>query len=60
LNSSTTIFWKTAKCLLLDVFENVPPGESKKLEEKIRSTLRKFFRKILGRDPIVVPLVIRV
>ncbi len=49
-----------AKCLLLDVFENVPPGESKKLEEKIRSTLRKFFRKILGRDPIVVPLVIRV
>ncbi len=49
-----------AKCLLLDVFENIPPGESKKLEEKIRSTLRKFFRKILGRDPIVVPLVIKV
>ncbi|WP_291321854.1 ribonuclease J [Desulfonatronospira sp.] len=49
-----------AKCLLLDVFENVPPGEIKKLEEKIRSTLRKFFRKILGRDPIVVPLAIKV
>ncbi len=49
-----------AKCLLLDLYENVPPGENRKLEEKIRSTLRKFFRKILGRDPIVVPLVIKV
>jgi len=49
-----------AKCLLLDIFENVPPGDSKKLEEKIRSTLRKFFRKILGRDPIVIPLAIKV
>ncbi len=49
-----------AKCLLLDLFEDIPPGATKKLEEKARSTLRKFFRKILDRDPIVIPLVIRV
>ncbi|RQD56940.1 ribonuclease J [Desulfonatronovibrio magnus] len=49
-----------AKCLVLDVFEDIPPGASKKLEEKARSTLRRFFRKILDRDPIVIPLIIKV
>ncbi|XPV75253.1 MAG: ribonuclease J [Desulfovibrio sp.] len=47
-----------AKCLLLDVYENVPPGQTKKLEERVRSSLRKFFRKVLERDPVVVPLII--
>jgi len=49
-----------AKCLLLDIFEDTPPGANKKLEEKSRSTLRRFFRKILDRDPIVIPLIIKV
>ncbi|WP_028575181.1 ribonuclease J [Desulfonatronovibrio hydrogenovorans] len=49
-----------AKCLVLDIFEDIPPGATKKLEEKTRSTLRRFFRKILERDPIVIPLVIKV
>ncbi len=49
-----------AKCLVLDVFEETRPGATKKLEEKSRSTLRKFFRKILDRDPIVIPLIIKV
>ncbi|MFN2342624.1 MAG: ribonuclease J [Desulfonatronovibrio sp.] len=49
-----------AKCLVLDIFENLPPGATKKLEEKTRSTLRRFFRKILERDPIVIPLIIKV
>ncbi len=47
-----------AKCLLLDVYENVPPGNTEKLKERVRSTLRKFFRKVLERDPVVVPLII--
>ena len=47
-----------AKCLLLDVFENVPPGQTQKLEEKVRSTLRRFFRKVLDRDPVVVPVIL--
>ena len=49
-----------AKCLVLDIFEDLPPGATKKLEERSRSTLRRFFRKILDRDPIVMPLIIKV
>ncbi len=47
-----------AKCIVLDIFENVPPGQSDLLTERIRSALRRFFRKVLERDPVVVPLVI--
>lgn len=49
-----------AKCIVLDVHENIAPGETVKLKERIRSALRRFFRKVLGRDPVVVPLVITV
>lgn len=51
-------FIEDAKCIVLDVFENIPPGETKKLKERIRSALRRFFRKVLDRDPVVVPLII--
>ena len=47
-----------AKCLILDLYESMPPGETKKLKERIRSSLRRFFRKVLDRDPVVVPLVL--
>ena len=47
-----------AKCIVLDIFENIPPGNPDKLKERIRSSLRRFFRKILERDPVVVPMVI--
>ncbi len=49
-----------AKCLLLDIYEDMPPGATRKLEEKARSTLRRFFRRVLDRDPVVIPLIIRV
>ncbi|QJB58099.1 ribonuclease J [Pseudodesulfovibrio sp. zrk46] len=49
-----------AKCIVLDVHENIAPGETQKLKERIRSALRRFFRKVLGRDPVVVPLVISI
>ena len=49
-----------AKCIVLDVYENIAPGETTKLKERIRSALRRFFRKVLGRDPVVVPLVISI
>jgi len=49
-----------AKCIVLDVHENIKPGETAKLKERIRSALRRFFRKVLGRDPVVVPLVISI
>ncbi len=46
-----------AKCLVLDAIEGYPPGDIDKLQDRIRSSLRRFFRKILDRDPIVVPVV---
>jgi ribonuclease J len=49
-----------AKCIVLEVYENVPPGNVKKLKERLRSSLRRFFRKVLERDPVVVPLVINI
>jgi len=47
-----------AKCIILDIYENTPPHEPKKMEERIRSVLRKFFKKVLGRDPITIPIVL--
>ncbi|MGE4293216.1 MAG: ribonuclease J [Desulfovibrio sp.] len=49
-----------AKCIVLEVYENIPPGNLKKLKERLRSSLRRFFRKVLERDPVVVPLVISI
>ncbi|SHN63233.1 ribonuclease J [Desulfovibrio litoralis] len=46
-----------AKCLILDVFENDPHASVDKLQDKIRSSLRRFFKKILERDPIIVPVI---
>ncbi len=47
-----------AQCIILDIFENIPPGEVVKLKDRIRSSLRRFFRKVLERDPVVLPVVI--
>jgi ribonuclease J len=46
-----------AKCLVLDAIEGYPPGDLEKLQERIRSSLRRFFRNILDRDPVIVPVV---
>ncbi len=46
-----------AKCLVLDAIEGYPTGDADKLAERIRSSLRRFFRKVLERDPIVVPVI---
>jgi ribonuclease J len=46
-----------AKCLVLDSVEGHPPGDMDKLQERIRANLRRFFRKILDRDPIIVPAI---
>ncbi|NJB67829.1 ribonuclease J [Desulfobaculum xiamenense] len=49
-----------AKCIVLDIFENVQPGDTSKLKERIRSSLRRFFRRVIDRDPVVVPLVMQI
>jgi ribonuclease J len=46
-----------AKCLVLDEIEAARPGQLSRLQENIRSSLRRFFRRVLERDPIVVPVI---
>lgn len=46
-----------AKCLVLDHLETMAPFDLPKLQDRIRSSLRRFFRDVLDRDPIVVPIV---
>lgn len=49
-----------AQCIVLDIVEDNPKAPVQKLEERIRSSLRSFFRNILDRDPIVIPLIARI
>jgi ribonuclease J len=49
-----------SKCIVLDVFETTTPGDEAKLKERIRSSLRRFFRKVLERDPVVLPLIMSI
>ncbi|TVR01369.1 MAG: ribonuclease J [Desulfovibrionales bacterium] len=49
-----------SKCLILDVFESNPKASPKKNAERVRMALRSFFRKVLHRDPVVLPLVVSV
>ncbi|WP_291441302.1 ribonuclease J [Desulfovibrio sp.] len=46
-----------AKCLVLDEIEAARPGQLNRMQEGIRSSLRRFFRRVLERDPVVVPII---
>ncbi len=47
-----------AKCLVLDLFEEgIANFAPQRLGERIRSSMRSFFRKVVGRDPVVVPVI---
>lgn len=46
-----------SRCLILEALDETPPEEIDKLQEKIRLSMRRFFRKIMGRDPVVIPIV---
>jgi ribonuclease J len=49
-----------AKCVVLEEVEEVGTGNLKRLKERVRGSLRRFFRRVLERDPVVVPLIIAV
>ena len=50
-----------AKGLVLDQLADRPEGEdSARLGERLRSSLRGFFRKAVGRDPVVLPIITRI
>ena len=46
-----------ARCIMLDVLDETDPNDIDGLQDRIRSALRRFFRKVLGRDPVVIPVV---
>lgn len=46
-----------AKCIILELLENIGPEDIQLLQDRIRSGLRRFFRKVLERDPVVVPVI---
>ena len=46
-----------AQCLVLDQIEDARAGDVNRIQDGIRSSLRRFFRRVLDRDPIVVPVV---
>lgn len=49
-----------AKCLVLDEIEAARPGQITRMQEGIRASLRRFFRLVLERDPVVVPVITEV
>lgn len=46
-----------AKCLVLDEIEAAGPGRFTRMQEGIRASLRRFFRRVLERDPVVVAII---
>ena len=43
--------------MVIEYTENIPPDEVDKLNDGVRSMLRRFFRASLGRDPVVLSLI---
>ncbi len=46
-----------AQCLVLDQLEEVGAHNITRLHDGIRASLRRFFRRVVDRDPIVVPII---
>ncbi|MDD6088339.1 MAG: ribonuclease J [Desulfovibrionaceae bacterium] len=46
-----------SKCLVLDQLEVSPRPDIARLGDRIRSSMRSFFRSVVGRDPIVIPII---
>ncbi|MFW5836722.1 MAG: ribonuclease J [Desulfovibrionaceae bacterium] len=46
-----------ATCVLMELLEDIPRGQVAKLRDRTRSALRRYFRNVLGRDPVVVPVI---
>jgi ribonuclease J len=45
-----------AKCLVLEEMETTQ-GNTQRMRENIRSSLRKFFKRVLEREPVVVAII---
>lgn len=50
-------FLQEAQCVILEQFETIPSSEWHKLQDLIRINLRKFFREVIGRDPLIESII---
>ncbi|MBR6468522.1 MAG: ribonuclease J [Desulfovibrio sp.] len=50
-------FFEEAKSMIVDLVSASGSSGITELQDSIRSSLRHFFRRTLGRDPIVVPVI---
>ncbi len=49
-----------AKCLVLERMEDIKLSDINALHDGIRASLRRFFRRIMDRDPIVIPIITKI
>lgn len=49
-----------AEGIVMQVYRKSFQGKRKKLRDRIKQSLRRYFRKTLDRDPVIVPLVINI
>ncbi|MCF8085481.1 MAG: ribonuclease J [Desulfohalobiaceae bacterium] len=49
-----------AESIVLDVYAQVSSTDWKKLRQRSKAALRRYFQRSLDRDPVIVPLVINV
>ncbi len=46
-----------AKCIVLDILEERRTSDVTHVHDTIRSSLRRFFRRVVDRDPVVIPVI---
>jgi len=49
-----------AESIVMDVYAQVPSTQWKKLRQRSKAALRRYFQRTLDRDPVIVPLVINI
>lgn len=49
-----------ARRIVLDILDDSAHMESARLHDRTRSVLRSYFRRVLGRDPVIFPVITRV
>ncbi len=50
-----------AKSITMDVYSGLKSkGSLKKIKKRVKNSLRKYFKKTLERDPVIVPIVITI
>ncbi len=50
-------FLQEAQCVILEQFDATSPDHWHRLSDNIRFSLRKFFRNVIGRDPIIESII---